>query len=85
MYLPGNWPTRGHSDVGRHTKHTNSEFVLRNMKHRDQCGRLHHEATRMCNRSTNTCKIEWKCKMEVVLEWKSDVDINLEWKPEIEV
>ena len=35
--------------------------------------------------STNTCKIERKSEMEVVLEWKSEMGANLEWKSEIEV
>ena len=69
--------------MGRHTNHTDSELVLRNMKHRGQCDRLHHVAT--CMHSTNTCKIERKSEMEVVLEWKSEMEVNLEWKSEIEV
>ena len=66
--------------MGRHTNHTNSELVLRNMKHRGQRDRLHHVTMLMC--STNTCKIERK---SVVLEWKSEMEVNLEWMPEIEV
>ena len=68
--------------MGRHTNHTDSELVLRNMKHRGQRDRLHHAAT--CMHSTNTCKIERKSEMEV-LEWKSEMEANLEWKSEIEV
>ena len=59
--------------MGRHPKHIDSysELVLRNVKCRDQCGKLHHVAR---------CKIEWKSEMEVDLKWKSP-----ELKSEMEV
>ena len=47
-------------------EHTDSELIRRNVKHKDQYGRLCHMAMHMC--SMNTCETEWMSEMEVNLE-----------------